>query len=286
MDFALTDEQRLVSETRAPRSPTTRSSRARRENARNAHFDTDLVRRIAAQGYLGAIIPRGVRRRRARLPRPTGSSSRRSAAADSAMRTVVSVQTSLVCSVDPALGHRGAEARRTSRSCARASGSAASGSPSPTPARTPRTSRRARAATATAGSSTARRCGSRWATTPGSRMVFAQTDPVARSTAASRASSSTPTSPASSRRRSTGRWACTAPTPRRSRSTTCEADRDARRGRRRLQGRDERARLGPLLASPRAASGSARAASTSRSPTRASASSSAGRSPRSSSCRR
>ena len=45
--------------------------------------------------------------------------------------------------------------------------------------------------------------------------------PGARSTAGSPASWSTPISRASSRRRSTTRWACAAPTPPRSRSTTC-----------------------------------------------------------------
>ena len=65
-------------------------------------------------------------------------------------------------------------------------------------------------------------------------------------------------------RRSTARWACTAPTPPRSSLDDVEVadDEHARRGRRRLQGRDERAGLGPLLASPPAASASARAAST------------------------
>ena len=53
------------------------------------------------------------------------------------------------------------------------------------------------------------------------------------------------------------RWACTAPTPPRSRSTTSSRPDDSLlgAGRRRLQGRDERAGLGPLLAWPPAASG-------------------------------
>ena len=62
--------------------------------------------------------------------------------------------------------------------------------------------------------------------------------------------------------------------------------RHARRGRRRLQGRDERAGLRAATASPPAASASARAASSTRSRTPRSASSSAARSRRSSSCRR
>ena len=43
-----------------------------RENARNHHFDLDLVKKIADQGYLGAIVPQRVRRRGPRLPRHTG----------------------------------------------------------------------------------------------------------------------------------------------------------------------------------------------------------------------
>jgi alkylation response protein AidB-like acyl-CoA dehydrogenase len=56
MDFELTDEQRLVKET--ARAFTDNEIVAReRENDRNAHFDVDLVRKIADQGYLGAIVP-------------------------------------------------------------------------------------------------------------------------------------------------------------------------------------------------------------------------------------
>ena len=62
--------------------------------------------------------------------------------------------------------------------------------------------------------------------------------------------------------------------------------RDARRGRRRLQGRDERARLRPLLRRRRLRRHLPGLRSTSRSPTRRSASSSAARSRASSSCRR
>jgi len=57
MDFDLTDEQRLVRETAhefADKEIVDRS----RENSRNHHFDTELITKIAAQGYLGAIVPR------------------------------------------------------------------------------------------------------------------------------------------------------------------------------------------------------------------------------------
>ena len=56
MDFDLTDEQRLIKET--AREFTDREIVERsRENARNHHFDLDIVSKIAAQGYLGAIVP-------------------------------------------------------------------------------------------------------------------------------------------------------------------------------------------------------------------------------------
>src|SRR4029079_6423204 len=67
------------------------------DNARNAHFDTDLVKRIADQGYLGAIVPRDYGG--AGLDYITyGLIVEEIGRVDSAMRTVISVQTSLVCS--------------------------------------------------------------------------------------------------------------------------------------------------------------------------------------------
>ncbi len=96
MDFALTDEQRLVSETARRFADNEIVPRAK-ENARRHHFDTDLVRSIAAQGYLGAIIP--TEYGGAGLDHATyGLIVEEIGRADSAMRTVISVQTSLVCS--------------------------------------------------------------------------------------------------------------------------------------------------------------------------------------------
>jgi alkylation response protein AidB-like acyl-CoA dehydrogenase len=96
MDFALTDEQRLVRETARDFTDNEIVPRAK-ENARRAHFDVDLVRRIADQGYLGAIIPREYGG--AGLDYLTyGLIVEEVGRGDSAMRTVVSVQTSLVCS--------------------------------------------------------------------------------------------------------------------------------------------------------------------------------------------
>ena len=96
MDFALTDEQSLIRETARAFADNEIVPRAK-ENARNAHFDVDLVRQIAAQGYLGAIVPREYGG--AGLDYATyGLIVEEIGRADSAMRTVVSVQTSLVCS--------------------------------------------------------------------------------------------------------------------------------------------------------------------------------------------
>jgi alkylation response protein AidB-like acyl-CoA dehydrogenase len=96
MDFELSDEQRLIKQT--AREFTDRELVERtRENARNHHFDLDLVAKIAEQGYLGAIVP----------PEYGGAGLdylsyglivEEIGRGDSAIRTVISVQTSLVCS--------------------------------------------------------------------------------------------------------------------------------------------------------------------------------------------
>ena len=57
MDFDLTDEQQLIRETAREFTDRELAERAR-ENDRNHHFDTELVAKIADQGYLGAIVPR------------------------------------------------------------------------------------------------------------------------------------------------------------------------------------------------------------------------------------
>jgi butyryl-CoA dehydrogenase len=96
MDFALTDEQQLIRET--ARTFTDREIVPRvRDNDREHRFDTELVGRIAEQGFLGAIVPAEYGgagldyRTYALIVEEIGRG-------DSAMRTVVSVQTSLVCS--------------------------------------------------------------------------------------------------------------------------------------------------------------------------------------------
>jgi butyryl-CoA dehydrogenase len=96
IDFELTDEQRLVKETAHDFSDGEIAPRAR-ENDRNEHFDTELVQKIADMGFLGAIVPeeyggRGVDYR------TYGLIVEEIGRGCSAMRTVVSVVTSLVCS--------------------------------------------------------------------------------------------------------------------------------------------------------------------------------------------
>ena len=96
IDFELTDEQKLIRETARDFSDGEIVPRAR-ENDRNEHFDTELVKKIADMGFLGAIVPedyggRGVDYRTyALIVEEIGRGC-------SAMRTVVSVVTSLVCS--------------------------------------------------------------------------------------------------------------------------------------------------------------------------------------------
>jgi butyryl-CoA dehydrogenase len=96
MDFDLTDEQKLIRDTARQFSDRELADRAR-ENDRNHHFDLEAVQLMADQGYLGAIVP----------PEYGGAGLDYKTYAivveeigrnDSAMRTVISVQTSLVCS--------------------------------------------------------------------------------------------------------------------------------------------------------------------------------------------
>jgi len=96
MDFELTEEQQLVRETARAFTESEIVARGR-ENDRNAHFDVELVAQLAAQGYLGAIVP--AEYGGAGLDYLTyGLVVEEIGRGDSAMRTVVSVQTSLVCS--------------------------------------------------------------------------------------------------------------------------------------------------------------------------------------------
>src|SRR5579859_562628 len=96
MDFELSDEQHLIRETARTFSEREIVPRAR-DNDRNEHFDTELVAKMAEQGYLGAIVPREYGG--AGLDYLTyGLIVEEIGRGCSSMRTVVSVQTSLVCS--------------------------------------------------------------------------------------------------------------------------------------------------------------------------------------------
>ncbi len=96
MDFELSDEQRLIKQT-AREFTDNEIVVQSRENARNHHFDLEIVKKLAAQGYLGAIVP----------PEYGGAGLdymsyglvvEEIGRGCSSVRTVVSVQTSLVCS--------------------------------------------------------------------------------------------------------------------------------------------------------------------------------------------
>ena len=95
MDFDLSDEQQLVRDTARAFTDDVIVERAR-TNARAGRFDLELVSRLADQGYLGAIVPHEYGG--AGLDHVTfGLVVEEIGRGDSAMRTVVSVQTSLVC---------------------------------------------------------------------------------------------------------------------------------------------------------------------------------------------
>jgi hypothetical protein len=96
MDFELTDEQRLIKETAREFTDKEIVERTKM-NAREHHFDLELVQKVAAQGYLGAIVPQQYGG--AGLDYVSyGLIVEEIGRGDSAIRTVISVQTSLVCS--------------------------------------------------------------------------------------------------------------------------------------------------------------------------------------------
>ena len=96
IDFELTDEQRLIRET-ARDFADREIIPVARDNDRNERFDLDLVKKLGDMGYLGPIVAeeyggRGLDYRTyALIVEEVGRG-------DSSARTVVSVQTSLVCS--------------------------------------------------------------------------------------------------------------------------------------------------------------------------------------------
>ena len=96
IDFELTDEQRLIRET--ARDFTDKEIvPVARDNDRNERFDTDLVQKMADMGFLGAIVSEEYGGRGLDY-RTYGLIVEEIGRGDSSARTVVSVQTSLVCS--------------------------------------------------------------------------------------------------------------------------------------------------------------------------------------------
>ena len=284
MDFDLTDEQHLIRETARDFARDEVMPRAR-DNDRNDHFDLELVGKIADQGYLGAIVPReyggaGLDYLTYGLIVEEVGRRLRDAHGD------LGADLARVL-VDPALGHRGAEAQLPARSSARGEWLGCFGLTEPDTG-SDAANQRTRATKTDGGW---RINGAKMWISMGNHakvaLVFAQTDPE-QGHAAWPASSSTPTSPASSRQRSTARWACTASDTASISLDDVEVADDDLLGevgdgfKVAMSALDS----GPLLRGRRLRRGSARAAWTSRSATPRSASSSAGRSPPSSSCRR
>ena len=95
IDDALTDEQRLIRETARDFTDNEIVPRAR-ESDRAARFDLELARRLGEMGYLGAPVAEEYGGRGLDFL-TYGLIVEEVGRGDSAMRTVVSVQTSLVC---------------------------------------------------------------------------------------------------------------------------------------------------------------------------------------------
>jgi butyryl-CoA dehydrogenase len=96
IEFELTDEQRLIQETAREFTDKEIVPRAR-ENDRNERFDLELVKKLGDMGYLGPIVDEEYGGRGLDY-RTYGLIVEEIGRGDSSARTVVSVQTSLVCS--------------------------------------------------------------------------------------------------------------------------------------------------------------------------------------------
>jgi alkylation response protein AidB-like acyl-CoA dehydrogenase len=108
IDFELTDEQKLIRET-ARDFTNAEIVPVARDNDRNERFDTGLVKKLGEMGYLGPIVAEeyggwGLDYR------SYGLIVEQIGRGDSSARTVVSVQTSLVCS---SIERWGSEAQKT-----------------------------------------------------------------------------------------------------------------------------------------------------------------------------
>jgi butyryl-CoA dehydrogenase len=96
MDFDLTDEQQLIRKTAREFTDREIVEQAK-QNARDHHFDLELVKKIADQGYLGAIVPQAYGGAGLGYL-DYGLVVEEIGRGCSSVRTVISVQTSLVCS--------------------------------------------------------------------------------------------------------------------------------------------------------------------------------------------
>ena len=284
MDFDLSDEQKLIRETARDFTDKEIVPRAR-ENDRNSHFDTELVQKIADQGYLGAIVPREYGGAGldyltyAIVVEEVGRGC-------SAMRTVISVQTSLVCSSIVRWGSEEQKQRWLPRLCSGES-LGCFGLTEPDTG-SDAANQRTRAKKVDGG----------WEIT-GNKMwislgnhaevalIFAQTDPEKKHRGLAAFLVPTATrgllDPGDPREDGAARLRHRVVEPRLRAGRRRRAD---GRGRRRLQDRHERARLRPLLGGRGLRGDLPGVARMPRSPTPRSASSSGGRSRRSSWCRR
>src|SRR3954454_6653713 len=102
MDLDLSDEQRLISETARDFTDNEIVPRAR-DNDREARFDMELARRLGDMGYLGATVEEEYGGQGLDYV-SYGLIVEQVGRGDSSARTVVSVQTSLVCGSTPGLG--------------------------------------------------------------------------------------------------------------------------------------------------------------------------------------
>ena len=116
MDLDLTDEQRLISETAREFTDNEIAPRAR-DNDRAARFDTELARRLGDMGYLGSTVD-GEYGGQSLDYVSYGLIVEQVGRGDSSARTVVSVQTSLVCGSIERWGSEEQKRRWLPRLCA------------------------------------------------------------------------------------------------------------------------------------------------------------------------
>ena len=266
MDLDLTDEQQLDPRDRARASPTARSSRAPATTTATVTSTSSSSPRWPHQGYLGAIVPREYGG--AGLDYLTyGLIVEEVGRGDSAMRTVVSVQTSLVCS---SILRWGTEEQKHNYLPKLCSGEwlGCFGLTEPDTG-SDAANQRTRARRTDGGwGSRARKMWISMGNHAKVALIFAQTDPekAHRGLACFLVDTDQPGFTSQEIHGKMGlHGSDTAELVARRRRGLRRGH--ARRGRRRLQGRDERAGLGALQRRRPAASASARAASTTRSPT-------------------